>query len=72
MKLPGGCGERSGKVVKWERALHGRKQAYQQWSVLLCTILFLDKFSMGQCRTDPSVFRKIENENVVLFRVDVP
>ena len=56
MKLPGGCGERSGKVVELERALYGVKQAGRQW--------FL--FGMEQCREDPCEFRKMGNKEVVL------
>ena len=58
MKFPDGCVERSGIVVKRERTLDRMKQAYRQWSVLLCTT-FIDKSDMGQCRTDPCMFRKI-------------
>ena len=34
MKLPYGCGERAGKVVKLDRALYGIKQAGRQWSAV--------------------------------------
>ena len=36
MKLPNGCGERTGKVVKLDRALYEIKQAGRQWSAVLC------------------------------------
>ena len=39
MKLPYGCGERTGKVVKLDRALYGIKQAGRQWSAALCQTL---------------------------------
>ena len=39
MKLPDGCGERSGKVVKLKHALYGLKQARRQCSALLCKTL---------------------------------
>ena len=36
MKLLYGCGERTGKVVKLDRALYGIKQAGLKWSAVLC------------------------------------
>ena len=58
MKLPYGCGERTGKVVKPDRALYGIKQAERQWSAVLCQTL-VDEHGMEQCRADPCVYRKI-------------
>ena len=58
MKLPCGCGERTGKVVKLDRALQGIKQAGCQWSAVLCQTL-VDEHGMEQCRTNPCVYRKI-------------
>ena len=58
MKLPNGCGERWGEVVKLERALYGVKQAGRQWSALLCKT-HVDKVGMAQCRAGPLVFRNI-------------
>ena len=49
MKLPYGCGERTGKVVKLDRALYGIKQAGRQWSAVLCQTL-VDEHGMEQCR----------------------
>ena len=36
MKLPHGCGERTGRVVKPDRALYGIKQAGRRWSAVRC------------------------------------
>ena len=58
MKLPYGCGERTGKVVKLDGALYGIKQAECQWSAVLCQPL-VDEHSMEQCRADPCVYRNI-------------
>ena len=58
MKLPYGCGERTGKVVSLDRALYGISQAGRQQSAVLCQTL-VDENGMEQCRADPCVFRKI-------------
>ena len=59
MKLPFGCGKRTGKkVVKLDRALYGIKQAGRQWLAILCQIL-VDEHGMGQCRVDPCLYRKV-------------
>ena len=54
MKLPYGGGERTGKVVKLDRALFGIKQAERQWSVVLCQTL-VNEHGMEQCRADSCV-----------------
>ena len=68
MKLPAGCGKRTGDVVKLNKALYGVKQAGRQWSSHLCKILvrYLD---MEQCKADPCVFRRIVDGVVVLILV---
>ena len=58
MELPNGRGERTGKVVKLDRALYGIKQAGRQWSAILCQTL-VDEYGMKQCRADPCTYRKI-------------
>ena len=60
MKLPGGCGELSGKYVDLEKAMYGLKQN-----------LLVDKLvsvhGMEQCMTDPCVFRLIREGKLVLI-----
>ena len=68
MKLPYGCGERTEKVVKLDRALYGIKQAGRQWSAVLCQTL-VDERGMEQCRADPCVYRKIVEGVVKLMLV---
>ena len=51
IKLPYGGGERTGKVVKLDRALYGIKPAERQWSAVLCQTL-VDEHGMEQCRAD--------------------
>ena len=68
MKLPYGCGERTEKVVKLDRALYGIKQAGRQWSAVLCQTL-VDEHGMEQYRADPCVYRKIVEGVVKLIFV---
>ena len=35
MKLPDGCGDKSGEIVKLNKAVYGPKQAGRQWSFRL-------------------------------------
>ena len=68
MKLPYGCGKRTGKVFKLGRALSGIKQTGRQWSAVLCQTL-VDEHGMEQCRADPCVYRKIVEGVVKLVLV---
>ena len=54
MKLPGGCGELSGKYVDLEEALYGLKQSGLLWNDLLVDKL-VSVYGMEQCMTDPRV-----------------
>ena len=58
MKVPYGCGERTGKVVKLDCTLYGIKQAGRQWSAFLCQPL-VDEHGMERYRADPCVYRNI-------------
>ena len=58
MKLPYGCGEKTGNVFKLDRALYRIKQTGRQWSAVLCQTL-VDEHGMEQCRADPRVYSKI-------------
>ena len=66
MKLPGGCGELSGKYVDLENALYGLMQSGLLWNDLLVDKL-VSVHGMEQCMTDPCVFRLIREGKVVLI-----
>ena len=68
MKLPGGCGELSGKYVDLQKALYGLKKSGLLWNDLLATKL-TKKHGMEQeqCMADPCIFRKIEKGVIVLI-----
>ena len=68
MKLPGGCGELSGKYVDLEKALYGLKQSDLLWNDLLVDKL-VSVHAMEQCMTDPCVFRLIREGKLVLILV---
>ena len=57
MKLPDGCGDMSGKIVRLNRSLYGLKQGGRQWAGLLVETVV--EFGMEQRRTDPCVFRMV-------------
>ena len=57
MRLPPGCGELSGNVVKLLKGQYGLKQAGREWHLLLVTWL-VKKIGMEQCKAKPCVFRK--------------
>ena len=58
MKLPGGCGDLSGKYVRLEKALYGLKQSGLLWNDLL-VVKLITVHGMEQCKSDPCVFRLI-------------
>ena len=59
MKLPGGCGELSGKYVDFEKALYGLNDFLVEKLVTV--------HGMEQCMIDPCVFRLIREGKVVLI-----
>ena len=65
MKLPGGCGELSGKYVDHEEALYGLEQSGFLWNDLVDKLVTVHE--MEQCMTDPCVFRLIREGKVVLI-----
>ena len=65
MKLPGGCGDMSGKIVRLNRSLYGLKQSGRQWAGLLVETVV--EYGMEQCRTDPCVFRMVVDGKVQLI-----
>ena len=70
-RLPFGCGELSGKVVKLLICQYGLKQAGREWHLLLLTWL-VEKVGLEQCKAEPCVFRKtIKNEVSLMVGVYV-
>ena len=65
MKLPGGCGEKSKKTAKLERAIYGLKQVGRKWGHLCADTLIADCFE--QCKADPCILRKIVDGVVVMI-----
>ena len=65
MKLPDGCGDMSGKIVRLNRSLCGLKQSGRQWAGLLVETVV--EYGMKQCRTDPRVFRMVVDGKVELI-----
>ena len=65
MKLPGGCGEKSRKTTKLERAIYGLKQSGRKWGHLCADSLIEHGFE--QCKADPCVFRKVVDGAVVMI-----
>ena len=66
MKLPDGCGDKSGKVVKLNKSVYGLKQADCRWSMHLGDVI-VRKIGMEQCKADPCVFRMIRNGVVFMI-----
>ena len=65
MKLPDGCGDKSGKIVRFNRLLYGLNQSGRQWAGLLVETVV--EFGMEQSRTDPCVFRMVVDGKVELI-----
>ena len=65
MKLLGGCGEKSKKTAKLERAIYGLKQSGCKWGHLCVDTLIADGFE--QCKADPCIFSKIVDGVVVMI-----
>ena len=66
MRLPSGCGEFSGEVVKLLKCQYGFKQAGREWHLLLVTWL-VEKNRMEQCKAEACVFSKIIKNKVSLM-----
>ena len=67
MRLPEGCGELSGKIVKLNKSLYGLRQKSRPWYAMLKKCLLALGFE--QCLADSCVFRLIRGEIVVLILV---
>ena len=67
MRLPQGCGDLSGKVVRLNRSLYGLKQASRSWHGHLITRM--KSLGFERCLADPCVFRLVENGNISIMAV---
>ena len=69
IRLPPGCGELSGKVVKLGRSLYGLRQSSRTWHNYLMRGLKCLRFE--SCAADVCVMRLIEHSVVVMVVVHV-
>ena len=67
MRLPQGCGEMSGKVVRLDRSLYGLKQASRSWYNHLVT--HMKSLGFEQCLADACVMRLVESGSVTIVTV---
>ena len=66
MRLPQGCGDLSGKVVKLLKCQYGLKQAGREWHLLLVNWL-MEELQMEQCKAEQCVFRKKVGDEISLM-----
>ena len=64
MKLPDGCGDMSGKIVRLNRSLYGLKQSGRHWAGL--PVETVVEFGMVQSKTASCVFRMVVDGKVEL------
>ena len=69
MKLPDGCGDKSGEIVKLNKVVNGLKQAGRQWSLRLAQVL-AEKAGMEQCKVYPCVFRLRKDGETIMILCD--
>ena len=67
LRLPKGCGDFSGKIVRLNKSLYGLKQASRTWHAHLTSCL--KNLGFEQCLADVCVFRLTEEEQIVLTAV---
>ena len=67
MKLPDGCGDMSGDIVRLNRSPYGLNQSGRQWAGFLVETVV--DHGMEQCRTYPCVFRMVVDGKVELIMV---
>ena len=65
MKLPEGCGDKSGKVVRLNKGVYGFRQGACLWSKHFVGVL-IGRVGMKQCKADPCVFRLNRDDVVVM------
>ena len=66
MKLPDGCGDKSGKIVKLNKSVCGVKQAGRRWAMHLGDVT-VRKIGMEQCKADLCAFGLIRDGVVVII-----
>ena len=66
MRLPPGCGELSGKIVRLLKSQYGLKQAGRKWYLLLVMWL-VEMVRMEQCKAEPCIFRNMIDNKVLLM-----
>ena len=66
MKLPDGCGDKSGKVVKLNKSVYSLKHAGRRWAMHHGNLI-VRKIGMKQCKADPCGFRLIRDGVVVMI-----
>ena len=66
MKLPDGCRDKSGKVVKLNKSVYGLKQAGRRWAMHLGDVI-VRKVEREQCKADLCVFRLVRDGVVVVI-----
>ena len=66
MRLPQGCGDLSGKVVKLLKCQYGLKQAGREWHLMLVNWL-VEELQIEQCTAEPCVFRKKVGDEISLM-----
>ena len=67
MRLPPGCDEMSGKIVRLNRSLYGLKQGSRSWHHHLIT--HMKSLGFGQSLADACVLRLIESGSVSIVTV---
>ena len=66
MRLPPGCGELSGKIVRLLKSQYGLKQACRKWYLLLVMWL-VEMVRMEQCKAEPCIFHNMIDNKVSLI-----
>ena len=67
LRLPKGCGSLSDKIVRFNKSLHGLKQASRSWYAHLTSCL--KALGFQQCLADACVFRLVEEGRVAIITV---
>ena len=65
MRLPPGCGELTGKIVRLLKCQYGLKQAGRAWDMLLVNWL-VEEIGLEQCKAEPCIFWLVVKDDVSL------